>query len=110
MHPVRLALQRINEEAEELRQIAGQRLLFSQVDPAAAAIRHCAQRLTELARKIEAETAYVSVSQYAALHGVRPATVRRWIRHGELAASPTQGGDYIISSTAVRQKRLRRVA
>jgi excisionase family DNA binding protein len=110
MHPAKLAVQRINEEAEELRQVAGQRLLFTQVDPVAEAIQHCAQRLAELAQKIEAETAYLSVTQYAALHGVRAATVRRWIRHGELLATQTLGGDYIVSSTAVRRKRLRKVA
>lgn len=88
-----------------LRQLATDRREVSTVDPAADGIDYCAGRLERLQSVIEAETAHLSPAEFAEIHGVKPAQVRRWIRNGELPVLETQGGQYLIKATAVRKRR-----
>lgn len=43
----------------------------------------------------------VTVAEAAAHFGVRPATIRRWIRVGKLPTAPYPGGHYRIPRTAL---------
>lgn len=60
-------------------------------DPVAATMAHSAAELQAELSRLTREAARVTTSEYADLRGVRPQTVRRWIKRGYLEA---MGGDY----------------
>lgn len=74
-------------------------------DPVAGTLAHASAELTSELSRLTREAARVSTAQYAELRGVRPQTVRRWIRRGYLEAARTSDG-YSIARTArvVRRK------
>jgi excisionase family DNA binding protein len=82
---------------------ATRRRQISAVDPVADALTHCASELGEQLRQLDADTALLSVEDYAAARHVTPQTVRAWIRHGELEAVRTERG-YRIRRVARRRK------
>jgi hypothetical protein len=54
---------------------------------------------------ITVECDYLNVEQYAALHGVKPATVRQWIKRGRLRRAKKDGRDWVIPNTEDRPSR-----
>jgi hypothetical protein len=96
-------------ERDALQALAAGRREVSRSDPAADALEYAADRMADLHRAIESQTAYLSPDDYAALHGVQAATVRKWIRTGQLQAMRTQRGGWAILVTAIRVKAPRRL-
>jgi excisionase family DNA binding protein len=78
----------------------------SAMDPVADAMESCAQDLEARVQLVERHTDRVTPEQYGELHGVRPQSVRRWIRAGELEATRT-GNGWEIPRDAVRTQRLK---
>lgn len=106
-HHLQRALTMILAERDALQALAAGRREVSRRDPAADALEYAASRVADLHRAIESQTAYLSPDDYAALHGVQAATVRKWIRTGQLEAVLTQRRTWQIKVTAVRGKRPR---
>jgi hypothetical protein len=75
----------------------------------ATAVRRTADRLRKMLARIEQKLARLSTQQYATQHGVKPDTVRRWVRAGQLQAAKGADGSWSIPYGAVRRK-LRKVA
>jgi excisionase family DNA binding protein len=71
---------------------AGRRRQFTKTDPGADVLEHCASELTDQVAALASDTYYLTVEDYARLHGVTPATVRAWIKRRELAAVTTERG------------------
>lgn len=71
---------------------------------AADTLREVAAEVAELRRRIEERESRLSVAEFALARGVEPATVRRWIRNGELPATLSQDGTYTVALTARRQR------
>lgn len=73
---------------------------FTAVDPVADTLEYCAGELNERIRLASFAQAEVTVDQFAELHRVLPATVRRWCRQNRLGARLTPGG-YVIPADAI---------
>lgn len=54
---------------------------------------------------IKVECDYFNVEQYAALHNVKPVTVRQWIRRGKLRHAKKNGRDWLIPNTEDKPSR-----
>lgn len=54
---------------------------------------------------ITVECDYLTVEQYAAMHGVEPVTVRQWIRRGKLRHAKKNGRDWLIPDTEDKPRR-----
>ena len=54
---------------------------------------------------ITVECDYLTVEQYAAMHGVEPVTVRQWIRRGKLRHAKKNGRDWLIPDTEEKPRR-----
>jgi excisionase family DNA binding protein len=54
---------------------------------------------------INVECDYLTVEQYAAIHGVEPVTVRQWIRRGKLRHAKKNGRDWLIPGTEGKPRR-----
>ena len=104
MHPLQRTLQHLDKEAARLRQLAADRREVTAQDPAADALDYSAGCVQKLKRVIESEISYLTVNDYASLHNVAPATVRRWIKANQLPADQAQSGEWFIRLTAVRRK------
>ena len=89
--------------AKSWREEATRRRRFSNIDPVADALEHCAAELEELARENATAAAYLTAEEYAKIHDVTSATVCRWIKRGELTAIAT-GKGYRISRFAKRER------
>lgn len=71
---------------------AVQRRRFTQTDPVADTLDHCASELADQVAAINSDTYYLSTEDYARLNDVTAPTVRHWIKTGELRAIETDGG------------------
>ena len=69
---------------------AERRRKLTKVDPVADVLEYCASELRDQVKEIETDTHWLTVDQYAALHGKAPQTVRGWIGNKliQWAASP----------------------
>jgi hypothetical protein len=92
------------QRADEWDAEAKQRRRVSPVDPVADTLTYCAASLRETARQAEAARRTLSTTEYARLHSVSPATVRKWIARGELSAELNDAGDWRIPRTSQRRK------
>lgn len=54
---------------------------------------------------IKVECDYLTVEQYASMLGVRPVTVRQWIRRGKLRHAKKVGGDWLIPDIEDKPRR-----
>lgn len=54
---------------------------------------------------IRVECDYLTVEQYAVMHGVKNVTVRQWIRRGKLRHAKKNGRDWLIPDTEEKPRR-----
>lgn len=84
---------------------AEQRKGRTPTDPVADAIASCARDLRQTMTRVDQESAYLTVAQYAGQHGVHESSVRRWCMAGELAgAQKDHNDDWRIPRDAKRQR------
>jgi excisionase family DNA binding protein len=78
----------------------------------AKTVRLMLGELYQMYDRLKARVSRLTVAEYAAMNGVQPDTVRRWIRAGQLPASRAGDGSWSIPYGSVRRKKpvLRRVA
>ncbi len=76
----------------------------------AAAFDYIANDLEERIAQARAGEKTLTVAQYAKRCGVNPATVRKWIYRGELAATQDTRSDWVIPASAERVRKSRRTA
>lgn len=96
----------LRQQATTWREEVARRRGRSAVDPVADAMESCAADLEARVELLARHTERVTPEQYGELHGVRPQSVRRWIRAGELEATRT-GNGWEIPRDAVRTQRLK---
>src|SRR4051812_45954362 len=83
---------------------AGHRRRVSAVDPAANAMEFCARELRKEIERVDRETAYLTVSDFAKTKCVSESTVRRLCAGGELeGALKGFDGDWRIPRNARRR-------
>jgi hypothetical protein len=81
------------------------------VDPVADSFELAMRELNEAIDQSRDAARLVSTSEYAALHGVRPSTVRKWCARGQLAGAQKNGAmDWMIPAGATRRRRVSRHA
>lgn len=76
-------------EVERRRKVSG-------LDPVADALDFCAAEILAAVKEAEQSDRWCSVAEYAVRVHKSEATVRKWIRRGDLRAERTAGGDYRI--------------
>lgn len=94
LEPVRKIASGWKSEVARRRKVSG-------TDPIADALDYCAAEVLDAVREAEAADQWLSVTDYAAKHGKRASTVRRWCRRGLLGAEQLADGDYRIPVRAV---------
>lgn len=77
-------------------------------EPQAKAVESCADELGQALEALESDTQPMTVAQYARANGVETATVRKWIRNGQLPAEKGAAGEWRIPRAAVRTRTPRR--
>lgn len=92
------------EVADAWEKEASQRRMRTPSDPAAETLASCATELRERIAQVERDTAYLSVTEYATVHGTSEQTVRRLCAAGLLeGAEKDLNGDWRIPRTARRR-------
>lgn len=94
------ALSPIEQLASAWAAEAKRRRQFTAVDPVADTLEYCASELNERIRLASFAQVEVTVEQFAELHHVLPATVRRWCRQKRLGARLTPSG-YVIPAESI---------
>lgn len=89
--------------AGQWRSRAADRRTVTPDDPAAHALMFCAGALDDAVRELRDGTTRLTVNQYASLVVTSPASVRRWIRKGELQAEQDAKGEWHIPRHARRK-------
>ena len=82
----------LRREADDWDAEVARRVRITRADPVADTLTHCAGRLRALVEALAQDLHWVSVEDYARLHGCTPATVRRRIQRGVLDAIETPHG------------------
>jgi hypothetical protein len=66
---------------------------------------NCSLTVNETLLVTDLKCGMITVSDFAAIHGVQPVTVRQWIRRGKLRMIQKTGRDWLISAIAEKPSR-----
>lgn len=87
-------------------QEAKRRREYAKADPIADVLEHCASELRDQVKEIETDTHWLSIEEYAALHGKAPQTVKDWMKRGWIQWATTPEGVKIPRSAKPARRRV----